>query len=171
VSATKIQFNGNQIAFDSQKVAFGCLATPCLDCHSNTTPLELQVTLSGIANGRCSDCTDRNGVFVLSQMFSCEWRYRFPARICLGKLCNLTLDLHLQDLRVAIYKAGSHYYLYVGLTDSPATGYYGWFVDLGTSAPDCSSFNNLNVPYYNSSSCALGELCDTTASACSVTSL
>jgi hypothetical protein len=83
-----VQFVGNQVVFDSEKVAFGCAAN-CPACTS--TPSELVLTATGIANGTCNLCNSYNGEFILtyegvvslpSEFYYCWWRYQFPSAPC-----------------------------------------------------------------------------------------
>lgn len=61
----------------------------CDQCTTGTAPAQVQIDVSGVVNGACSDCyTDVNGTFVLDSNYTCVAGVSGPPSLAGGDDCN-----------------------------------------------------------------------------------
>ena len=109
-----------------------CCCGACPVC-AGTAPPSLDVTLAGITNDNCEDCTTFNDTFTLDwyagSATQCEWRYYFPSGVC---------DINTYIVARLTYVGGT-YGLTVQLSwYNGGADYLRWCKDFGASQPTCS---------------------------------
>jgi hypothetical protein len=60
-------------------------SSACSSCIVNTTPIEVQITYTGVANGFCTNCENLNQTFLASRNDAfdpCIWQLSSAARVC-----------------------------------------------------------------------------------------
>ena len=71
-----------------------CCNPECDGCSELITPDQFSVTIVGLENGDCGDCTDLNGTFVLDKTADpCHWEYQFNPTLCGGDIAVMFLDV------------------------------------------------------------------------------
>lgn len=138
-----------------------CCGTPCPVCTNGTMPQTIQVDVSGVTNGTCSDCNDLNATYIVAVdsagASKCTWGYLFPANICFSvpvtdpgfDACHL--DVLVPGLAFTIVQVGTD--LSWNNTTSPGRN-------------DCDSWNLFSLsPSTNTT------VCDNSSSTCLVTTL
>ena len=118
----------------------GCNCSPC-GCCSSGTPTELQVVLTGITNGSCSDCATLNGTYILASTLAsdvnCLWQYNLPSAIC---------GFNYVFVQLRNIGGGTPYRIDVAIAGSSLTRYIYWW-DTQTDKFDCGNFSDLSVTY------------------------
>lgn len=124
----------------------------CSFCNSGTSPLQIQVTLTGIANNVCMSCASYNGTFVLDQnpFVPCSYVYTFPS-----KFCGSATDI----IRLTFTSFGP-----LVETVADASAIVRFFKPI-TTPFDCTTFSLTNIPYLESTNCDGGS------ATCTMTSL
>lgn len=140
-----------------------CFSCDCPFCAGGV-PIELEVTLAGIANAPtlCTDCNLFNATFILAfgelGGSGCCWRYSFPG----GAPCDATkLEACLQS------NISLGYQLLVSLQQDGVWS-MTWTASLGFSKPDCTAWSSLDVPRPIAT---FNDPCDFSSSTCLVTAL
>jgi len=105
-----------------------CCGCVCTDC-SGSVPEFLFISLTGVTNGTCADCTDLNREWCLPCTGACEWELS-TTTACYG---NITLRVQLVD-------TGGSYDLRFRITDDSSSNFGEWQTTLGASKPDCAAW-------------------------------
>jgi len=160
----------NAMPFDASTATVSMTFNGCCYLCGDSTPLEMQVVLAGVANDTgCSDCSEFNGTYILPATDACEWQ------LCTGfdpdPNCSSTT---VQSMRITMTNSRL-----LGTTTTEVK------CQLYTSA-DCSSgfvgqqvFQNTtsNARVYceysseNISASASSTFCDWSSATCTVTAL
>ena len=146
----------------------------CLACQNGTTPLEFDVTIAGVANGDCDQCTNLNGTFRLTQDASlCRWYYNDVDGIAacvpfLGDGEWDRIDIYIAvtgvfSTKIEIYARKEVLSGWTGDTDRME-----WELIMPSLAPDCISFEDLDIPQSRNS--VYGD-CDNSSATCTITSV
>ena len=162
---TKLWLSSSKVVWDGTNptdcAACPCGPTPgadCTNCSTGTSPLNMTVDPTGaFTNGTGTCCTTlTNQICVQDGGNPCLWT---------GPLVNCGAAGNI-DFTVTITFNGSNYFLNV---ITSANSNLTWQKDLGTSAPNCSGFSSLAVPFL---SAGIGgdTLCTHTGSDIHVTS-
>lgn len=138
--------------FTGQANCFCCSGT-CSVCSTGTTPAEISVTLSGITNGSCSDCTTLNDTFVVvrGSGTSCLWSYDIDPDICTDYK-NVTVFLFGTTITVSTGTDGLFEHI-------------DYYSDVGSAPFDCG-FSAYDVPYLSGA-----VRCSGASSTCEITAL
>ena len=129
----------------------------CYLCKENQAPNRLRVTIDGVLPSGCSCCGTRNRTYWLHYTGGnfCLWMCNFGCGSCdVGHLVALLLR-----------SDDGHYYLTVSLYVNPLDTVAKWQLDLGTEEPDCTEWQNLELPFLSPS---LLSSCKYSASTCIV---
>lgn len=104
--------------FLARKVESGCdyclVEDDCTGlCDPFTVPGAFEVTIAGLTNDGCSDCTSLNGTYVLTQIDFCTYRYYFTDPNCgtcfgniqltIGTIFNGTTTVRALTVTLAFY--------------------------------------------------------------------
>jgi hypothetical protein len=142
------------------------LADGCADCPpvcgpcSGAVPVELQVDISGMANGTCGSCASLDGVYVLP--FN---NYNLAGQVCTW-IFELSGPCTLDRLAISVEEVspGTSYDVEAG-TSAGGLQDSAWNTNLGAK-PDCDTFDELSL-----SSTITGSVCDGSAATVLVTTL
>lgn len=135
---------------------------PCDQCATGTTPAEMSVTASGMADGvnpgEACPCPLGDGTFVCPQTSACEWVYGFDSCDADATYNNRTYTFNVAVQ--AIVRSGDYITRVVmtitivggppyptGMVNSAGIFEYNH----GTTKPDCSAFSSLSIPYVSQS--------------------
>lgn len=111
-----------------------CGAVACAHCSGTTTPRNMQVELSGITDGACTECAEMNTTWVLPQATeaSCFWVTEDI------DTCDFTsVSVQIQGL------FGSVFSLVQVEKLAPALGGLGWQASVGSDPTNCTAINSL----------------------------
>lgn len=149
----------------------------CASCQDGIVPTEMIITLAGFANGPICICTTLNADFHLSYFgpvaSGCTDLFASPDSCCQFSYVstfNCTI-FGTVGWGVSLYliQDGGHYYIEV---DVGQVGFpiniARFLLDLGTSAPDCTTFSALDIPLDATNGSAIQ--CNESAATCVVTS-
>jgi hypothetical protein len=145
-----------------------CRFEPCPTCCEACTgcpgghPAQVQATISGMANGSCSDCASIDGVYVLDFVGDlpdlsanmalpgmCWWKYSFASPLCGGQITQMVFGM----MRTT---PATYAWLFLGHGDLWADQVYGWD-HARFPAIDCTAFSHaINAPMAWSV-CATGD--------------
>jgi hypothetical protein len=139
----------------------------CCNCPhcGHIPPLEMQVTLTGVADDWCSDCDETwNDTFILERQAQglndeCIWKYE-GGTWCGGaqpKTVHLYLDQSLGDYRLRVF-------LGLNVPTMQATAIF--LKNFGASRPSCR-FDGQDVPYNSRS----WTYCDSSGATCTVSAV
>lgn len=138
-----------------------CCEEPCEFCTAGSRG-DKQIVLSGFANAVCTDCNNINGTYTLTYVAGCFWQYSAtPITLCGSGVPTLTIGLTLVN-------ESSNYRILceVQQTYTPTT-YSFKYNSGGTTAFDCDSWSNFDLPYLS----GINVHCDGSSATCKVTSL
>lgn len=142
----------------------------CSTCINTTGYTSYTVVISGVADATCSNCSNYNGTWVVTEWASrgsrCEWSYENVTNVSHwdGSVC---VDPYTSDIFMEVKQPPfSNHFLNVYLGANATFGNGLKFAsDLGASKPSCN-FSSKNVPF----SSDMSEVACTAASAtCTVT--
>ena len=138
-----------------------CCCVECEHCDpADHIPKELQVVIAGMADDSCYECASFNGTYVLAKHedaygSACVWRYVFSPAVCGA---NYMFAL--------IWKSGLDYILSVTAYNRwAAQSRWAFWLNLGTTKPDCRSWSDTSIPV------KYQQYCNLTAATCLITSL
>jgi hypothetical protein len=149
----------------------------CDYCSTGTDADEYQVDISGIVDETCNECGSLNGSYVLQRCSDCYWRYNFETILCDGTYGCDAIELFMEQTSVpgygnVIVNIGKR--VVSSISDPCGVVFYGitWGKVLSPTQ-DCAFAAGLDIPFVSE---ATGffcnqDLCDPTASTCTVTGL
>ncbi len=157
----KVQFRGSKVLFCNEDVAFDedtcCDPLDCAGCAC------LKAVVAGIVrtaevNCECVECELINDTWYVSLTGDCEWE---------GFLCTESTPYEKcrWETTTASITQDGNYYLNFKIWDGAY--YVHWRKDLGAGVPDCTTFENEELAYFDSS-LRTGEECDYSASTATV---
>ena len=147
-------------------------AVLCSNCDSGTTPSQVSISLSGVADcGACSNCTSMNGTYVLSQTAGnpCEWDYcyDFPSTITRSgvNVNSMQLTFRVDSIFGTIYtQFDIEYWSSTGCTGFQRGGTERFETQTVASSIDCG-FSSYGLTLVSSGT----EFCTLTSATVSVT--
>jgi hypothetical protein len=138
----------------------------CILCDTGEMPQQVQVTVSGITDGSCGDCTYWNATFILeaegqvsNSPATCRWTYTDPSPNCSGNFGIITLQL--------INLAGD--FLQISISNDPFVDEQMAFSTSAAGSDDCEAWSSFAIPY--SSQVPLTTICIDHAATATVTTL
>ncbi|MCL6504181.1 MAG: hypothetical protein K6T86_15975 [Pirellulales bacterium] len=146
-----------------------CCAAGCSHCAA-TTPQQVQVVVSGISNGTCSQCPGLDGTYICTlsgqtggpppQVGACLWDLSIPP------LCGPTFPFDLVRMSIGTDNMpGQPHYVLVTLRTA-AGGSFLIFMRRYASLPNCAALANESLPFWQTD----GK-CQGAGASCTVTAL
>ena len=142
----------------------------CPYCTGSVLPEEFEVVIAGVTNSVCADCLAvLNGTFVVSYLYYGEmWWYQFGKTLWGCQWIYESEDDYCGtpgDLRLTLFYDNPNYIL-EALFGTHWTDWTAWQVSFGSSAPDCSSFDDLSL-----SPAGATYYCNNASSTCAVSAV